>query len=60
MKITCPNCNHEIDVNAASLMGKQKKTMSPAATEQRRKAGAATKAKWAAIRAAKKPSPSVK
>lgn len=34
--ITCPECDTEIEVKAASLMGKRKKTMTPAALQARR------------------------
>ena len=50
MKHTCTACGHQDEINAASIMGKQKKTMSPAAIAQRQAAGEATRAKWAAIK----------
>lgn len=52
MKIPCPNCNHEIEIDPASLLGSlgkgKKKTVSTAALAQRQAAGEATRAKWAA------------
>ena len=43
MKIPCPNCNHEIEIDPASLLGSlgkgKKKTMTPAAIAARRANG---------------------
>ncbi len=43
MKITCPRCNEEIEISPGALLGRGKKTMSPAAIEQRK---AAAKKRW--------------
>lgn len=38
-KITCPECQTEIEVNPAAMMGSRKKTMTPAALKARQKNG---------------------
>jgi hypothetical protein len=36
MLITCPHCQHEFDINPASLMGSKKKTMTDKAKAARK------------------------